>query len=63
MQQALEYAEILQLPFVFTSNGDSFVFHDKTNLEVRERELTMDEFPSPEELWEKYLKHKGIETH
>lgn len=63
MQQALEYSEILQLPFVFTSNGDSFVFHDKTNLEVKERELTMDEFPSPDELWEKYLKHKGIETH
>ncbi|WP_439475333.1 EcoAI/FtnUII family type I restriction enzme subunit R [Algoriphagus formosus] len=62
MQQALEYSEILQLPFVFTSNGDSFVFHDKTNLEVRERELTMDEFPSPEELWNKYLKFKGIES-
>jgi len=30
MQQALEYAEILHIPFVFTSNGDSFVFHDKT---------------------------------
>lgn len=62
MQQALEYSEILQLPFVFTSNGDSFVFHDKTNPEVREKEIGMDEFPSPEELWEKYLRHKGLET-
>ncbi|MGY6743370.1 MAG: EcoAI/FtnUII family type I restriction enzme subunit R [Cecembia sp.] len=62
MQQALEYAEILQLPFVFTSNGDSFVFHDKTNQEVREKEITMDEFPSPDELWGKYLKFTGIET-
>ncbi|MDO8968795.1 EcoAI/FtnUII family type I restriction enzme subunit R [Algoriphagus sp.] len=62
MQQALEYSEILQLPFVFTSNGDSFVFHDKTNGETRERELSMSDFPSPQELWEKYLNYKGIET-
>lgn len=62
MQQALEYSEILQLPFVFTSNGDSFVFHDKTNAEVREKEIGMDEFPAPEELWEKYLRHKWLET-
>ncbi|MEB2780007.1 DEAD/DEAH box helicase family protein [Algoriphagus sp. C2-6-M1] len=62
MQQALEYSDILQLPFVFTSNGDSFIFHDKTNPEVREKELSMQEFPSPAELWEKYLNSKGIET-
>ncbi|MDP3472006.1 MAG: DEAD/DEAH box helicase family protein, partial [Algoriphagus sp.] len=62
MQQALEYSEILQLPFVFTSNGDSFIFHDKTNNETREKELSMSEFPSPQELWEKYLNYKGIET-
>lgn len=61
MQQALEYSEILQLPFVFTSNGDSFVFHDKTNSVTREKELTMGDFPSPEMLWEKYLKYKGLE--
>ncbi len=62
MQQALEYSEILQLPFVFTSNGDSFVFHDKTNSEIREKEISLNEFPSPKTLWEKYLKFKGIET-
>src|SRR5690606_33200501 len=62
MQQALEYSEILQLPFVFTSNGDSFIFHDKTTTEVIEKELSMDEFPSPSMLWEKYLNYKGIET-
>lgn len=52
MQQALEYAEILQVPFVFTSNGDSFVFHDKTGLygEI-ETEIKLDDFPSPEYLW------------
>lgn len=62
MQQALEYSEILKLPFVFSTNGDRFVFHDKTNQEKIETEIELDEFPSPEILWEKYLKFKGIET-
>lgn len=63
MQQALDYAEILQIPFVFTSNGDSFVFHDKTNVNGKlEEELTLDEFPSPESLWAKYLKFKNLEA-
>jgi type I restriction enzyme, R subunit len=63
MQQALEYSEILQIPFVFTSNGDSFIFHDKTNTTGQiEREITMDEFPSPEELWAKYLDNTQIES-
>lgn len=63
MQQALEYSEILQIPFIFTSNGDSFVFHDKTNefAEI-EKEISLDEFPSPEELWKKYLKYTEIVT-
>ncbi|PRY84468.1 EcoAI/FtnUII family type I restriction enzme subunit R [Mongoliibacter ruber] len=62
MQQALEYSEILQIPFVFTSNGDSFVFHDKTNLDAREKEIPLDEFPSPSTLWEKYLNYTDINT-
>jgi type I restriction enzyme R subunit len=63
MQQALEYSEILQIPFVFTSNGDSFVFHDKTRTDgTLEEELTLDNFPSPETLWNKYLKHSNIDT-
>lgn len=63
MQQALEYAEILQIQFVFTSNGDSFVFHDKTNTTGQlEREISLDEFPSPEDLWQKHLDDKGIHT-
>lgn len=61
MQQALEYSEILQILFVFTSNGNSFVFHDKTNDENREEEISLDSFPSPELLWLKYLKYKGLE--
>jgi type I restriction enzyme R subunit len=63
MQQALEYSEILQIPFVFTSNGDSFVFHDKTNTSGElEKELSLENFPSPEILWNKYLKYQNIET-
>lgn len=63
MQQALEYADILQVPFVFTSNGDSFVFHDKSVTEGEiEKEISLEEFPSPEELWAKYLKFKNLEA-
>lgn len=62
MQQGLEYSEILQIPFVFTSNGDSFVFHDKTLKEGDiEKELPLDEFPSPTELWNKYIVHQGLD--
>lgn len=61
MQQALEYATMLQVPFVFTSNGDSFVFHDRTKKEgLIEIEIGLDQFPSPEELWNKYLHKEGI---
>ena len=60
MQQGLEYADILQLPFVFSSNGDRFLFHDKTNNTNIENEIELDDFPSPEILWEKYLQFKGL---
>lgn len=60
MQQALEYSEILQIPFVFTSNGDSFVFHDKTNPTQLEIEIGLDNFPSPEVLWKKYLEYHDL---
>lgn len=62
MQQAIDYAEILDIPFVFTSNGDAFLFHDRTvNLGKKETELTLDQFPTPKILWEKYKKFKCIE--
>lgn len=62
MQQALEYSEILQIPFVFTSNGDSFVFHDKTGQsEQKEKEIALDDFPTPDELWSAYTQFRGIE--
>ncbi|OPB98010.1 EcoAI/FtnUII family type I restriction enzme subunit R [Elizabethkingia occulta] len=62
MQQGLEYADILNLPFVFATNGDRFIFHDKTNLQNIETEITLESFPSPELLWDKYLAFKGIQT-
>lgn len=60
MQQGLEYSDILQLPFVFSTNGDRFLFHDKTVNENIETEVELDDFPSPEVLWQKYLNYKGI---
>ena len=63
MQQALDYAEILDIPFVFSSNGDGFLFHDKTQTSGNvETELDNDNFPSPQELWAKYKQYKGIIT-
>jgi len=61
IQQALDYARILDIPCVFSSNGDGFLFHDRTATDENiETELSMDAFPSPEQLWEKYKKYKGI---
>lgn len=52
MQQGIEYAECLDVPFVYSSNGDGFLEHDMKR--GTERELKLDEFPSPEELWARY---------
>jgi len=63
IQQALGYANTLDIPCVFSSNGDGFYFHDRTSItEEIEKEISLNNFPSPEELWEKYKKYKGIET-
>ena len=63
MQQALNYAETLGVPFVFSSNGDAFLIHDRTGLaEKTEHELALDAFPSPTELWQRYCQWKGLET-
>jgi type I restriction enzyme, R subunit len=61
MQQALEYAVTLDIPFVFASNGDGFVFHDRTGLsEQQEATLRLEEFPSPDDLWDRYRRWKGL---
>ncbi|MCY3941140.1 MAG: DEAD/DEAH box helicase family protein [Gammaproteobacteria bacterium] len=62
MQQALNYAETLQAPFAFSSNGDGFVFHDRTGARTpREANLSLDAFPSPDGLWVRYREWKGLE--
>ena len=61
MQQALDYAEALHTPFVFSSNGEGFVFHDRTGLSPeRETNLSLDAFPSPSELWTRYRTWKDL---
>ena len=61
MQQALAYAEMLQVPFVFSSNGDGFLFHNRIAKDgVIERELTLHEFPSPQALWQLWAEHQGL---
>ncbi len=62
MQQGLGYAEMLQVPFVFSSNGDGFLFHNKLAADgIIEKELSMDEFPNPEELWSLIRLDKGYD--
>ena len=63
MQQALEYAETLDIPFVFASNGDGFVFHDRTGQSAqRESNLDLNSFPSPDALWQSYRTWKGFDA-
>lgn len=62
LQQGLDYAETLAIPFVFASNGDGFVFHDRTGLQdLKEENLRLDQFPSPDELWRLYSRWKGLD--
>lgn len=62
MQQAIEYAEHLDVPFVFTSNGDGFVMHDRTGqLPVVEKTISLNDFPGPDELDLLYRSWRGIE--
>lgn len=62
MQQALGYAEILNVPSAYSSNGDAFASHNKvpTAGEDIETEIPLHAFPPPEILWERYKKFRGI---
>ena len=61
MQQALDYAVTLDIPFVFSSNGDGFVFHDRTGASTaQETTLPLDAFPSPNDLWARFRAWKGL---
>ena len=56
MQQAIAYAEVLDVPFAYCSNGEAFLEHDMVR--GTERELPIEGFPSPEELWSRYIEAK-----
>src|SRR3954467_3538987 len=61
MQQGLDYAATLDIPFVFSSNGDGFVFHDRTGVGgAAETNLGLDAFPSLADLWARYRVWKGL---
>jgi type I restriction enzyme R subunit len=63
LQQAMDYAKILDVPVAFSSNGDGFIQHDFSGHSSQvEKNLTLDQFPSPSELWDIYKKYKGIST-
>ena len=65
IDQGIEYAKILDIPFAYSSNGDGFVEHDLTGMsDPIEKELAMEDFPTPDDLWERYKKWKNItESH
>lgn len=59
MQQAMDYAQRMMIPFVFTSNGDGFTFHNR--IDSSENIINLDEFPSPEILWNAYKQTNKID--
>ncbi|CAH7344340.1 Type I restriction enzyme EcoEI R protein [Vibrio chagasii] len=59
MQQGMVYAGLLEVPFVFASNGDGFIFRDLTNPTQLETEVRLEDFPTPQQLWKKYCAWKG----
>ncbi len=63
MQQALGYAEILEIPSAYSSNGDAFASHNKIPQqgEAIEGEIPLDQLPSPDELWQRYKRFHHIE--
>jgi len=63
MQQALDYAKTLDIPLAYSTNGDFFIEHDRSKSSSPvERNIPLDEFPSPAQLWEKYKLYKGLST-
>ena len=58
LQQAMTYAQMLDVPFAYSSNGDAFFEHDF--LTGREREIALTEFPSPDELMARYNAAKNL---
>jgi type I restriction enzyme R subunit len=60
MPQALTYAEMLVVPFAFSSNGDEFLFHDRTTRQGPvETALRREQLPGPDQLWHRYCDWKA----
>lgn len=59
IQQAMDYANDLDIPFAYSSNGDGFYEHDMITGE--EKEISINDFPTPKELWQRYLQEKNID--
>ena len=63
IQQALDYARMLDVPFAFSSNGDAFLEHDLTaTTGTVEQEVPLQSFPSPHQLWQRYCQANGLTT-
>ena len=70
MQQALEYAEMLDIPVAVASNGDGFVIQYRNNCgqignngkPIVTENADLDHFPTPDELWDNYKKYNKLET-
>ncbi len=61
MQQALAYAEMIDAPFAYSTNGDAFFEHDRTRVQGPiEQEIPLTAFPTPDELWRRYAAWKGL---
>lgn len=60
IQQAIEYSEILDIPYAYSTNGFAFVEHSMLDTENSEIEISMNEFPSPDELYDRFIKYKGF---
>ena len=60
MQQAMEYAQILDIPFAYSSNGDGFLEHDF--LTGKETALSLEQFPTPEDLYQRLIKAKHLKN-
>lgn len=60
LQQAIDYAEVLDIPYVYASNGDGFV--EQNLITGSCTDLLLEEFPSPEQLWDRYKKEKNIDA-
>lgn len=58
--QAIEYARLLDVPFAYSTNGEDLI--EKDMVSGLNRMMSMKDFPGPDELWERYVKEKGLNS-